>query len=58
MSEFFEWAEDYVPAILWIVIWLAFLPFRLMFLLVLPKGSEKRYHALNPVFEFFAFDRG
>lgn len=58
MSGFFEWAGDYTPAILWIVIWLVCFPLRILFLLVLPKGSEKRYHPLNSVFQFFAFERG
>ena len=58
MSSFFEWVEDFLPAILWIVIWLVCFPLRILFLLVLPKGSEKRYHPLNSVFQFFAFERG
>jgi hypothetical protein len=56
MSDFFEWVGDYLPAILYFVVWVVCVPFRFLFLFVLPKGAEKRYHPLNPVFQFFAFE--
>ena len=58
MSEFFDFIGDYTPAIVWLFLWACAFPFRLAFLLVLPRNAVRRYNFANPVYDFFAFDRG
>ena len=58
MSDFFDWIGDFTPTFLWLVFWVCAAPIRLAFMLVLPRNAEMRYHALYPVYDFFAFDRG
>ena len=56
MSEFFDWITDFTPALVYILIWGLLFPIRITVLLVLPHGAKKGYHALNPIYEFFAFE--
>ena len=56
MNRFFWYAEDYLPGIIWVALWLlAFLP-RLFVLMLLPPGAKHRWHRLYRVGQFFAFD--
>ena len=57
MSEFFDWLGNFTPTIIYFVLWVALAPIRFAVMLVLPRNAERRYHALNGVFEFFAFER-
>jgi len=56
MSNFFNWLSDYVPSIVWIIVWMITLPVRLLVLLVLPLSAWRGSHFFNPVYEFFAFE--
>lgn len=56
MSEFFDWITDFAPAVVFLIIWGLLFPIRIAVLLVLPYGAKKGYHALNPVYEIFAFE--
>ena len=56
MSDFIDWIGDFTPTAILLVLWGLLFPIRLAFLLVIPYGAQKRYHPLNPVFEFFAFE--
>jgi hypothetical protein len=55
MSDIFSTLEDYVPSILWLFLWLAALPIRVLALLLLPVSSNHRWHKLHGVCNFFSF---
>lgn len=56
MSTFFDWLSDYVPSIVWLIVWLAVLPARLLVLMLLPITAWRGYHFFNSVYEFFSFE--
>jgi len=56
MSSFFDWLAEYVPLGIFLAVWVALAPLRVVVMLVLPYWAKKSYHRLNPVYEFFAFE--
>lgn len=56
MADFFDWLGNFTPTIIYFILWALVAPLRLAVMLVLPRNAERRYHALNEVFEFFAFE--
>ena len=56
MSDFFDWIGDFTPSVIVLILWGLLLPIRLSVLLCIPYGARKRYHTLNPVYEFCAFE--
>lgn len=57
MTDLFDKAEDYLPAFVYLLLWLLVFPVRWVALAFLPYGSRRVYHPLFKVREFFAFER-
>lgn len=57
MNRFFLHAENYLPGIIWVALWLLALLPRLFVLMLLPPGATRRCHPLHRVGQFFALDR-
>lgn len=57
MSRFFDWLGEGLPSVLWLIVWALMFPIRMFFLLLIPPGASYRHHAMNTLYEFFAFDR-
>lgn len=55
MNDLFDTLEDYLPAFLFLAVWLAVLPVRVLVLVSLPMGAAHSWHKLNKVQRFFAF---
>lgn len=58
MSKFFDWIADYIPGFIYLPLWLLMMIPRLAVLMLLPPGSYKRWHTLNPLFRFLGFEKG
>ncbi len=56
VTEMFDLLAIYVPYFVWIIIWCLVLPIRLLVLLCIPPGANYKYHALNSLYDFFAFE--
>lgn len=56
MTELFDKAEDYLPALVYLLLWLLAFPVRFAVLLILPVGSRRGYHPLFKLREFFVFE--
>jgi len=57
MSDFFKWLGDWLPFILWCVVWASVFPMRFVLLALLPPNSKEWHHPMNSLFQFLAFER-
>ena len=57
MTRFFDWLEEGLPSALWLMLWALLFPIRMFFLLLIPPGARSRHHAMNCIYDFFAFER-
>lgn len=56
MSDIFRDLDDVLPVLVWLAVWVAVFPVRMMALFLIPLGaSERENHPLHKVREFFAF---
>lgn len=56
MTRFFDMLGDTLPSAVWLLLWALLFPIRMFFLLLIPPGAKSRHHAMNTIYEFFAFE--